>query len=433
MNDARNTPWWQTLPVLLSGLAGLLGAVATLLTVLYQVGIFTAKPKESASPALPHSAAFPAYEPSAINIWIVGSPHTGNLPSSRVPSEIADNARDLLVSLDVKTFAAKDFAAIFFAAFESNSGPDVLVIDNYGHIEGITTALGNFIGITSRAPVRDSLITVLESFSSFGKGWQFLFLTSRNHQKAKALAMIAPKCKPEFAESVSRLAPPEAGEIRASAISAGYAYLTCNKESMTSISDKDRLGSGCIDQRRPYFTKSVNACGIFGNEKLNFVSLVASFSNERAVGQISLLAALRKPLEKWNLLTITADPISIKLLDGSLQRLGKLIGADGPSGQPAPNGAELITPDWTFPSPSSGERFGDFVWKPSGSTDVVGEVIEFEYGDATRLFVSFDASQNPNKLSAGDLWTTGSVWHWRIWSIAKSGSITLSEHRSFKH
>src|SRR5260370_6156355 len=187
MPDAQKTPWWQTLPAILTGLAGLIGAIATLLTVLSQDGIFTAKPKESASPALPHRATFPPYEASAINIWIVGSPHTGDLPSSRVPSEIADNARDLLVSLDVKTFPAKDFAAAFFAAFESNSGPDVLVIDNYGHIDRITTDLGSFPGIASRAQVRDSLIGVSESFSSFGMGWEFLFANSRNHQKPKAL------------------------------------------------------------------------------------------------------------------------------------------------------------------------------------------------------------------------------------------------------
>jgi hypothetical protein len=432
MNDERNTPWWQTLPALLTGIAGVLGAVAALVTVLYQVGVFAPASKgQIGSPPPPVTS--PGYAEGAINIWIVGSPHTDNVPSSEVPSEIADNARDLRVRLDVKVFAARGFAETFFSAFESGSGPDVLVIDNYGHIDGITTALGNFVGIASRAKVRDSLVSVSESFSGFGEGWQFLFTNSRNQQSAKALAMAAPTCKPEFTESVSRLAPTEADEVRASAISAGYAYLTCNKESMAGISDKSRLGSGCIDQRNPSFAKNVNACGIFGNEILGFIALVASFSNDAAVGRKTLLAALRKPLEKWQLLTITEDAVSIELLGGPLQILAKSLIAGGPSGQQAPDAAELMTPDWTFPSPSSVNGFGDFLWKPSTFADLVGEVIEFEYGDATRMFVSFDVSQSPKRISTGKLWQRDGVWHWRIWSVARSGSMTLSESRSFKN
>jgi hypothetical protein len=431
MRQVRKTPWWQTLPALLTGIAGVLGAVTALITILYQVGVFTPASKSQDGSPKP-SVTSSHYVEDAINIWIVGSPHADNVLSSELPSEIAGNARDLGFRLEVKVFPAKGFSETFFPAFEAGSGPDILVMDNYGHIEGITTALGNFVGIASRAKVRDSLVSVSESFSGFGQGWQFLFTNSRNHENAKAWAMAGPKCKPEFAESVSRLAPSEADGVRTGAISAGYAYLTCNKESMASISDKSRLGSGCIDQKNPYFAKNVNICGIFGTEKLGFVALVASFSNDKSVGQKTLLAALRKPLEKWQLLTITEDPVSVELLAGPLQTLAKSLIVAGTSGQQAPDAAELMTPDWTFPSPSSADRFGDFLWKPSASADVVGEIIEFEYGDATRLFLSFDISQSPKKISTGQLWLTDGVWHWRIWSVARNGSITLSEQRSFK-
>jgi hypothetical protein len=433
MNKSANTSWWQSLPVLLTGITAFVGAVTGLLTVLYQIGafsVFIPKHKESEVVA---TVNFPPYEANAINIWIVGSPHTGNIPSSQVPPEIADNARDANFTLDVKTFGAKDFAPAFFAAFAANSGPDVLVIDNYGHIDGITTPLGTFVGLASKPQVRDALVAVSETLRSFGRGWQFLFATSRNNQKAKALAMPAPKCKPEFAESVTRISPEEEGEVRTRAVASGYAYLTCDKDGMTAISDKDRLGTGCINPRNPYFTKNVKACGIFGNQRLNFVSLVASFSTEHAVGQKSVLAAVRKPLDKWRLLAIASDPASIGLLDGPVQRLGTSLGEGGPGNTEAPNAAELITDDWAFPSPAANERFGDFVWKPSTSADVVAEAVEFEYGGDTRIFLSFDVSQSPQKISTGKLWTTKSVWHWRVWSVAKNGNISLSEHRSFKN
>ena len=118
MNDAPNTPWWQTLPALLTGVAGVLGAVTALVTVLYQVGVFTPTSKGQAGPP-PPPVTSPRYADGAINVWIAGSPHTGNVPSSEVPPEILDNARDLRLRLDVKVFAAKGFAETFFSALSS--------------------------------------------------------------------------------------------------------------------------------------------------------------------------------------------------------------------------------------------------------------------------------------------------------------------------
>ena len=101
--------------------------------------------------------------------------------------------------------------------------------------------------------------------SSFGRGWQFLISASRNHDKAKALAMVPPECKPEFTESVGSTTPAELTQIRATAIFAASAYLTCNKEGITSVSDKGRLGSGCINEKDPYFAKDVSACGVLAD------------------------------------------------------------------------------------------------------------------------------------------------------------------------
>jgi hypothetical protein len=379
------------------------------------------------------TVGIPKYEDKAVNIWIVGSPHTDDVPPSRIPVEILDNARVSFISIDVKVLPAKGFADTFFRSFEKNLGPDVLIVDNIGHIDGITTPRGNFVGIASNPKVRSALVTVSQSFDSFGSGWKFLISTSRNHDKAKALAMVPPKCKAEFSESVGKLSPVELSQARAVAISAGYSYLTCNREGMSAISDKDRLGTGCIDEKEPYFTKVVNACGVFGNERLAFVSLVTSFSNERSVGQMSLISALRKPEQKWQLLSISGDPVSVDLLEGPFQRLASSLMQSPVADLRAPAPAELITADWQLPEPASGERFGNFIWKPSPSPDVIGEIVEFEYGSSTRLFLFFDLSASEKQLSTGNLWITDDIWHWRIWSIGKSGALALSPHRSFKN
>jgi hypothetical protein len=82
---------------------------------------------------------------------------------------------------------------------------------------------------------------------------------------------------------------------------------------------------------------------------------------------------------------------------------------------------------------AEGQRFGDFVWQPTTSSNVVAEVVEFAYKDDARLFVRFGpGNANGNEqISAGQLWTTGTYWRWRVWSVAASGAISVSESRTF--
>ena len=54
-------------------------------------------------------------------------------------------ARGFHVALE--TFRASGFAARFSEAVARNAAPDVLVFDNFGIIDGITTDLGRFDGI----------------------------------------------------------------------------------------------------------------------------------------------------------------------------------------------------------------------------------------------------------------------------------------------
>src|ERR1700675_1828737 len=67
----------------------------------------------------------------------------------------------------------------------NNQEPDILVIDNYGMIDGITTPLGDFTGIGSSGKIRQGLVKVSESLSALEgpkRGWEFLMQTSKNHE-----------------------------------------------------------------------------------------------------------------------------------------------------------------------------------------------------------------------------------------------------------
>jgi hypothetical protein len=153
------------------------------------------------------------------------------------------------------------------------------------------------------------------------------------------------------------------------------------------------------------------------------------------LGQQSIFAVLRNQNGTWRLLAITTDPLStwaprplttanalVNLLDH--ERAGGI----------TPDPARPLTPDGVYPLPQGGERFGDFTWQPSQSTDVVGQVAEFMWGKdsnwgLTRLFF-LPASEN--KISSGDL-MSGGTSVWRVWSVTKAGDVAFSEQRSFKH
>jgi len=394
-----------------------------------------------------------------IHVWSVGSPHTGGKPESTVPLDIKLQAGRLGYQIEMETFEAKGFAEKFFDAVAQKTEPDILTIDNYGIIEGITTKLGSFTGLASSKSVQRSLINVSESLKDFeGKqgGWEFLVSTSQNNKIARAFAMRKPECDPAYVGR-SSVAAAELDTVKQMAVSASYAYLTCNSVDMRKISDNGRLGRGCLTDP-PAKVASSSVCGVLGNQNLVFVPTIDAFEVEGKVagrpeaggqlGHKTLLAVLRKDGDRMKLLTITDDPISIEQLATSphsrgylrpyasfettgISRLSGLLRSGGGADSQSVVPAALVTPDGTYPAPEQGKRFGDFIWRPSSSSSVVCEVAEFEYGRSTRLFFFFTDRDWTGRVSAGELY--GGSYHWRIWSVADSGRLVLSESRSFKY
>ena len=96
--------------------------------------------------------------------------------------------------------------------------------------------------------------------------------------------------------------------------------------------------------------------------------------------------------------------------------------------------AMLLSPAGRLPQPLDGGRFGTFTWRASPSKEVVAEIAEFAYHDDARLFLTRPAYLGSDgQISAGQLWTTRSVWTWRIWSITRTGEVVFSDARTFPH
>jgi hypothetical protein len=365
---------------------------------------------------------------TTIRIWKVGSPHTGDTPDTEMPPALAREAGSRGWRLSIDAFPAQAFADRFFAAGRNGSAPDVLVFDNFGTMDGIVTRLGTFVGIAQDPVFRNQLIQVTGSFDELlgpARGWTFLFTSSANYSAARELALGTPRCK-DTSSAQSLPTDLEVPELAA-------AYLAGGNAGILRHADLERL-SGLRRNLEPVIVGSVAVCGGWGNERLAFATVSASYQADTTIGHASLLLAFRKTSSRWRLLVAARDPISNHDFVTRLPGLSRILAHDIPAG-PLPSPATLRSPEnGRFPSPPSGARFGDFEWQSSTSEGVVAEIAEFSYHDDARLFLLRPRNPGaPQRISTGQLWSTQGEWAWRVWSITTSGEIAFSEVRTFVH
>jgi hypothetical protein len=356
------------------------------------------------------------------------SPHTGDTPHTELPPAVAREAGSRGWRLSLEAFPAEGFAGRFAAALKDGSAPDLLVFDNLGIRNGIATELGTFVGIGEDPGTRKQLIQVTSSFDELlgpARGWTFLVTSSANHAAARALALRPARCAD--ASSVQSL-PPDLAVAEVTA-----AFLTGDNAGMLRHADHERL-TGPRPNREPVSVGGVAACRGWGNERLAFVAVNASYQADTTIGHASLLLAFRKTSSQWRLLVAARDPVSNRQFVTLLPAFSRTLARAVPAG-PVPAPAVLRSPQsGGFPVPANTARFGDFEWQSSSSEDVVAEIAEFSYHDDARLVLL--QRRNPGvarHVSAGQLWTTGGEWAWRVWSITRSGEIAFSEVRTFVH
>ena len=365
---------------------------------------------------------------TTIKIWKVGSPHTGDTPHTEMPPALAREAGKRGWRLSIDAFPAQGFAERFLAAVGDGSAPDLVVFDNFGIMQGITTRLGSFVGIGQDPFIRSQLVRVTGSFDDLlgpARGWIFLFTSSSNHADARELALSTPRC----AGATSRENLP--ADLAVSEVAA--AYLTGDSGGVLPHADPERL-SGLRRNPEPLTAGGVAVCGGWGNERLAFVTVNAAYQADTTVGHAPVLLAFRKVSSRWQLLVAARDPVSNRDFVAALPTLSKMLARDVAAG-PLPAPATLRSPqNGRVPIPAKGARFGDFEWQSSTSEDVVAEIAEFTYDDDARLFLLRPRTAGAvRRVSTGQLWSTRGEWAWRVWSITSSGEIAFSESRTFVH
>jgi hypothetical protein len=363
----------------------------------------------------------------AIVVWRVGSPVRGDTPSPAVPIGFRTAAERLGFDVTMQGFPAAGFAAVFAEAVARNAAPDVLAFDNFEVMVGAITARGRVAGIGDDPTRRSQLIRVTGTFDQLlapTRGWTYLFTRSPHHAAAYQMGLQSIPCLDGSTPvSVSR-------DVHDIASSAATAYFAGDTTGIQSYADPDRLAIAG-PSRAAATVDRVTVCGSWGNGKLSIVSVDGVYEGAAAIGRAQAVLVLRHPSTRWQLLVIAGDPMSIRNFVSRAPQIAAQLSTDTENHQrPAP--ARLLAPSTgDYPTPGPGQRFGDFVWQPSPSEDVVVEIAEFVYqGNARLIMVTPSQSGAPSRVSAGQLFS-GSSWIWRVWSVSRNGEIALTESRTF--
>lgn len=344
-----------------------------------------------------------------LEVWKVGSPHQGDTPDPTLPPDLQADARKLGFELAARGFPAQGFAAEFFRAFEKNIEPDILVIDNYGILEGITTDRGNFVGITSSQRVKEALVFVdgsLSAFESSQGGWQLLLTTSRNHAAAKSLALRRPDCQAEQKETRDRrndLANEIQRDVR-----------------------KHIVDSAMFDTK-PGSDFNLSMCGLWGNRKLAFVNTAVVFEERARIGWQEVLVMMARSAESWELLNMGGNADLITDLDG---RFDLVDGGQGPA--MANEALRVLAPvDGVSTTRSSKPQLE---WQFAGEPQqVMFYLLESQYGyrnEWSSSHFTLVAPPPSGNVSLGAPFGVGAQPHrWKVWAIGPAGAFTRTNWR----
>ena len=181
--------------------------------------------------------------------------------------------------------------------------------------------------------------------------------------------------------------------------------------------------------------RALAACRVYGNDRIAFVPVNASYEADTTLGHAAVVLVFRKRSSQspWQLLAAARDPVSTtEFAQQAAKMTERLVNVDHMA--PLLATATLLSRDGEYPPPSSArERFGSFHWRSSPSDDVIAEIVEFSYHDDARLFLLAPRPAARSRISAGSLWTTRSVWSWRVWSVSRTGDVVFSDTRTFPH
>jgi hypothetical protein len=398
----------------------------------------------------PDSKATSPEPKGSIVLWRVGSPHDGDTPPELVPKRLEDLIWEQGYAVTVRSFAAKDFHKVLWRAAEKNEEPDILYSSDWG-IMGrphdsytMKTNHGNFTGIAARKNIRESLI---HAQGLRGSGNYFLFKTSRNHAKARALAtgVTEPELPPSARESMPELAPNEKAAVSKLCIDAFTDSITGDGSSIKAMADDFdslplRLWSNMVSGAK---VGEVKAHVVSGTDRLALGLVTATVDVPRKddmkmakLGQTMSLFIFRREHEgEWKL-------IATRGVGGREPWIWDMLKDLRNAKLQEQEAVTIETPKLL--SPADGARLErrpepDIEWVGGGEA-TVKYVVESQWGSGDQYYLSNfkvfskkaieHGEEKTIKIKAFGLSARGH--RWRVWAIGPHGETALSQWRHFE-
>ena len=374
----------------------------------------------TAGPPVKQSLGLPV-----VHVWKVGSPHKGNTPDADMPVRLYMAAQRLGFQLDMRVFAAKDFAEAFFDARTTNDEPDILVIDNMGHIKGITTPLGTFRGIGSDPNVAGVLVKASESLKAFQPTpWEYLIRTSKHYAEAKALATRPIECHSEWADSIDTM-------LSTTAQQAVGAYFQDDTATFAGLVNGAASDSAVHLPHEPRSISDVRVCDGWGNDRLAFLQVTVAFEASDEIGYRTFLAAVASTEGHPRVLMVGDSTTIVSVLQRGAPRLMDT-GNAGAIQAPV-----VISPDdgvsaTRMPAASR----PTITWRAPGAALCL---IESQFGQpwggdwqgSGFAIARSTAPDDPRTFAMQAPFGVGHQPHrWRIWAISNRGEVARSEWRT---
>ena len=388
-------------------------------------------------------------EPEAkgsIVLWRVGSPHRGDTPPELVPGYLEALAKKQGHAVTVRSFEAKNFHKVFWAAVEKHAEPDLLEADN-GAIVGMSannytmdTKLGTFTGIAAKEIIRKSLIDM----RGFG-GMYHLINTSRNHAKARTLAtrVTEPELPPSARESIPELAPNEKAAVSKLCIDAFTDSITGDDSSIKAMADDfDSLPQRLWGDRvSGVKVGKVKAFGVSGTDRLALGLVTATVDTPSKddrmaqLGQTRTLFIFRREHEgEWKL-------IATRGVGGHEPWIWDML-RDLRNAKPQEQESVTIETPKLLSPPDGARRsrlqMPDIAWV-GGGDDAVKYVVETQWGSrhTDQWYLSnFDVFSKKviehgenGVIKIRGPFGSCQPYRWRVWAIGPHGETAISQWR----
>jgi len=389
----------------------------------------------------------PEPEPKgSIVLWRVGSPHRGDTPPELVPGYLEALAKKQGHAVTVRSFEAKNFHKVFWAAVEKHAEPDLLEADN-GAIVGMSannytmdTKLGTFTGIAAKEIIRKSIIDM----RGFG-GMYHLINTSRNHAKARTLAtrVTEPELPPSARESIPELAPNEKAAVSKLCIDAFTDSITGDGSSIKAMADDfdslpQRLWGNRVSGVK---VGKVKAFGVSGTDRLALGLVTATVDTPSKddrmaqLGQTRTLFIFRREHEgEWKL-------IATRGVGGHEPWIWDML-RDLRNAKPQEQESVTIETPKLLSPPDGARRsrlqMPDIAWV-GGGDDAVKYVVETQWGSrhTDQWYLSNFDVFSKKAIEHGENGVIkirgpfGSCqpYRWRVWAIGPHGETAISQWR----